>query len=76
MQPVSANRPKKQNIAQVSKFNEYRNKDLTEQAKQFDAACLMNNQPVNRQKDIAESFLNRLIFQQFDKNYKVFGQQY
>ena len=34
---------REQNIAQVSKFHGYRNKNPTEWAKRFDVACLTNN---------------------------------
>ncbi len=43
MQPVLVNRSRKQNIAQVFKFNRYGNENLTEWVKRFDAICLMNN---------------------------------
>ena len=43
LQPTSAQAPREQNIAQVSKFYEYGNEDPTEWAKRFDAACLTNN---------------------------------
>jgi len=59
--PVQASR--KQNIAQVPKFHGYGNEDLTEWAKGFDAACLTNNWRAARQKNIAESFLDRPAFQ-------------
>src|SRR6266542_32662 len=36
----------------------------------------MNNWRSARQKDIAESFLDRLAFQWFDENYQAFGQWY
>ncbi len=76
MQPALIQRSKEQNIAQVPKFYRYGNENPTEWAKRFDAACLTNNQRAARQKDIAESFLDGLAFQQFDKNYNAFGQWY
>ena len=62
MQLALANRSRKQNIVQVFKFNRYRNKDLIEWAKRFDAIYLTNNWPANRQKNIARSFLDRSAF--------------
>jgi len=74
LQPAPAQAPREQNIAQVPKFHGYGNEDPAEWAKRFDAACLTNNWRPNRQKDIAESFLDRLAFQWFDENYNGFGQ--
>ncbi len=54
---------RKQNITQVPKFHGYRNEDSAEWAKRFDTACLTNNWRAARQKDIAESFLDRPAFQ-------------
>src|SRR6266498_1705100 len=76
LQPALAQAPREQNIAQVPKFHGYGNEDPTEWAKRFDAACLTNNWRAARQKDIAESFLNRPTFQWFDENYQAFGQWY
>ncbi len=63
LQPASAPAPKEQNIAQVPKFHDYRNEDPAEWAKRFDATCLTNNWRLNRQKDIAGSFLDGPAFQ-------------
>ena len=49
IQPAPVQGSRKQNIAQISKFNRYDNEDLTEQAKRFDVIYLMNNQSANRQ---------------------------
>ncbi len=76
LQLASAQAPRKQNIAQVPKFHGYGNEDPAKWAKRFDAACLTNNWRLNRQKDIAESFLDRPAFQWFDENYNRFGQWY
>ena len=76
MQPASANKPKEQNITQVFKFSGYKNKNPAKWVKRFDTTCLTNNWQVNKQKNIAESFLDRSAFQQFDENYVVFEQQY
>ncbi len=76
LQPAPAQESRKQSIAQVPKFYGYRNENPTEWVKRFDAACLMNNWRSARQKDIARSFLDEPAFQQFDKNYQAFGQQY
>ena len=43
MQSASVNTPKKQNIAQVPKFNGYENENSAEWAKRFDVTCLTNN---------------------------------
>jgi len=43
LQPAPAQAPREHNIAQVPKFHGYGNKDPTEWAKRFDAACLTNN---------------------------------
>jgi len=43
IQPASANVSRKQNIAQVPKFNGYGNENLAEWTKRFDVACLTNN---------------------------------
>ncbi len=48
IQPASANVLKEQNIAQVPKFNKYRNEDSAEWAKRFDMTCLINNWQANR----------------------------
>ncbi len=72
--PVQA--PREQNIAQVPKFHGYGNEDPAEWVKRFDTACLTNNWRLNRQKNIAGSFLNRSAFQWFDENYNGFGQWY
>ncbi len=63
LQPAPVQAPREQNIAQVPKFYGYENEDLAEWAKRFDAACLTNNWRLNRQKDIAGSFLDRPAFQ-------------
>ena len=63
LQLALAQAPREQNIAQVPKFHGYGNEDPTEWAKRFDAACLTNNWRPARQKDIAESFFDRLAFQ-------------
>ena len=63
LQPAPAQAPREQNIAQVPKFHGYGNEDPAEWAKRFDAACLTNNWRLNRQKDIAGSFLDRPAFQ-------------
>jgi len=63
IQPALANAPREQNIAQVLKFNRYENEDSAEWVKRFDAMCLTNNWQANKQKDIARSFLDRLVFQ-------------
>ena len=62
MQLASVQRPREQNIAQVSKFHGYRNENPTEWAKRFDATCLTNNWRAVKQKDIARSFLDRPAF--------------
>src|SRR6266498_3378757 len=63
LQPAPAQASREQNIAQVLKFHGYENKDPSEWAKRFDAACLTNNWRPNKQKDIAESFLDGSVFQ-------------
>ena len=63
LQPAPVQAPREQNIAQVSKFHGYRNENPAEWAKRFDAACLTNNWRLNRQKDIAGSFLDGPAFQ-------------
>ena len=72
MQPALANRPKKQNITQISKFHGYRNENPVEWAKRFNAICLTNNWIANWQKDIAGSFLDGPALW-FDENYTIFG---
>ncbi len=62
IQSTLVNRFRKQNIAQVTKFNGYGNKDPAKWVKRFDAACLTNNWIANWQKDIARSFLNKSAF--------------
>ena len=74
LQSASAQAPREQNIAQIPKFHGYGNEDLTEWAKRFDVICLTNNWRAARQKDIVESFFDRLAFQWFDENYQAFGQ--
>ena len=76
MQPALAQVLREQTIAQVLKFHEYGNENLTEWAKRFDAACLTNNWRAVRQKNIAGSFLDRPAFHWFDENYNAFGQWY
>src|SRR6266498_421430 len=76
LQPTPAQALREQNIAQVPKFHGYRNEDPAEWAKRFDAVCLTNNWKLNRQKDIARSFLDGPAFQWFDENYNGFGQWY
>jgi len=43
IQSAPAQGSRKQNIAQVPKFNGYENEDLAKWVKRFDAACLTNN---------------------------------
>src|SRR6266498_2415728 len=76
LQPAPVQAPREQNIAQVPKFHGYRNEDPAEWAKRFDATCLTNNWRLNRQKDIAGSFLDEPAFQWFDENYNGFDQWY
>ncbi len=73
LQPAPVQAPREQSIAQVPKFHGYGNEDPTKWAKRFDAACLMNNWRLARQKNIAGSFLDRSVFQWFDENYNRFG---
>ncbi len=63
MQSAPVQRPRKQNIAQVSKFHGYRNKNPAKWAKRFDVACLTNNWQAAQQRDIARSFFDKSAFQ-------------
>ena len=63
MQPAPVLGLKEQNIAQVSKFYGYGNKDPAEWVKRFDTTYLTNNWQAAQQKNIARSFLDEPAFQ-------------
>ncbi len=63
LQPVPAQASREQNISQMPKFYGYENENPTKWAKRFDTTCLTNNWRAARQRNIAESFLNRPAFQ-------------